>query len=142
MSFLVEQRIARIRPRGSKLFFPNLVLFVVCFVAAFFSGRLTEQWQNILLWTACGLVVFLFWFLPILRYASTFLEVTTTRVLYRSGLLGQKRQEVSLTKIKDVQLTKSRSISIVIDGQEPLVITGIPKHKMVAVEIDRLAAAI
>ena len=142
MSFLAEQRIARIRPRGSKLFFPNLVLFVVCFVAAFFSGRLTEQWQNILLWTVCGFLVFMFWFLPILRFTSTFLEVTTTRVLYRSGLLGQKRQEISLTKIKDVQLTKGRSISIVIDGQEPLVITGIPKHKMVAVEIDRLAAAI
>jgi len=56
--------------------------------------------------------------------------------------LGQKRREVSLTHIKDVQLTKGRSISIVVDGQEPLVITGIPKHKMVAVEIDRLAAAI
>lgn len=121
---------------------PNVLLFAVCFVAAFFSGRLTEQWQNIVLWTLCGLVVFLFWFLPVLRFASTFLEVTTTRVLYRSGLLGQKRQEVSLTKIKDVQLTKGRTINIVVDGQEPLVISGIPKHKMVAVEIDRLAAAI
>ena len=142
MSFLADQRIARIRPRGSKLFFPNVVLFFVCFAAAFFSGRLTEQWQSIVLWTSCGLVVFIFWFLPVLRFASTFLEVTTTRVLYRSGLLGQKRNEVSLTKIKDVQLTKGRSISILIEGQEPLVITGIPKHKMVAVEIDRLAAAI
>ncbi|MEY3677606.1 MAG: hypothetical protein RL351_833, partial [Actinomycetota bacterium] len=43
---------------------------------------------------------------------------------------------------KDVQLTKGRTISIVIDGQEPLVIAGIPKHKMIAIEIDRLAAAI
>jgi hypothetical protein len=73
---------------------------------------------------------------------STFLEVTTTRVLYRSGLMGQKRREVSLAQIKDVQLTKGRTISIVIDGQEPLVIPGIPKYKTVAVEIDRLAAAI
>jgi hypothetical protein len=78
----------------------------------------------------------------VLRFVSTFLEVTTTRVLYRSGLLGQKRREVSLTQIKDVQLTRGRSISIVVEGQEPFVITGIPKHKMVAVEIDRLAAAI
>jgi hypothetical protein len=51
-------------------------------------------------------------------------------------LLGQ-RQEVS-DKIKDVQLTKSRSISIVIDVGT-LVITGI-LHKMVAVEIDRLCS--
>jgi uncharacterized membrane protein YdbT with pleckstrin-like domain len=142
MSFLAEQRIARIRPRGSKLFFPNLFLFAACFAMAFFTGRLTEPWQYNVLWIVCGSVVFFFWFIPLLRFMSTFLEVTTTRVLYRSGLLGQKRREVSLTQIKDVQLTKGRTISIVIDGQEPLVITGIPKHKTIAVEIDRLAAAI
>jgi membrane protein YdbS with pleckstrin-like domain len=142
MSFLPEQRIARLRPRGSKLFFPNLFLFAACFAMAFFTGRLTEPWQYNVLWIVCGSVVFFFWFIPLLRFMSTFLEVTTTRVLYRSGLLGQKRREVSLTQIKDVQLTKGRTISIVIDGQEPLVIAGIPKHKTVAVEIDRLAAAI
>jgi len=142
MSFLAEQRIARIRPRGSKLFFPSAFLFAACFALAFFGGRLAEQWQYTVLYIIAGSVAFFFWFIPLLRFMSTFLEVTTTRVLYRSGLLGQKRREVSLTHIKDVQLTKGRSISIVVDGQEPLVITGIPKHKMVAVEIDRLAAAI
>ena len=142
MSFLAEQRIARIRPRGSKLFFPNLFLFAACFALAFFGGRLAEQWQYTVLYIVCGSAVFFFWFIPLLRFMSTFLEVTTTRVLYRSGLLGQKRREVSLTQIKDVQLTKRRTISIVVDGQEPLVIAGIPKHKMIAVEIDRLAAAI
>lgn len=142
MSFIAEQRIARIRPRGSKLFFPSVFLFAACFALAFFSGRLTEQWQYTVLYIVAGSVTFFFWFIPLMRFMSTFLEVTTTRVLYRSGLLGQKRREVSLTQIKDVQLTKGRSISIVVDGQEPLVITGIPKHKMVAVEIDRLAAAI
>lgn len=141
MSFLAEQRIARIRPRGSKLFLPNLFLFAACFAMAFFGGRLTEQWQNTLLWVGSGSVAFFFWFIPLLRFMSTFLDVTTTRVLYRSGLLGQKRREVSLTLIKDVQLTKGRTISIIIDGQEPIVIPGIAKHKTVAVEIDRLAAA-
>ncbi len=141
MSFLAEQRIARIRPRGSKLFLPNMFLFAACFAMAFFGGRLTEQWQNTLLWVGSGSVAFFFWFIPLLRFMSTFLDVTTTRVLYRSGLLGQKRREVSLTQIKDVQLTKGRTISIIIDGQEPIVIPGIAKHKTVAVEIDRLAAA-
>ncbi len=124
------------------MFFPNLFLFAASFALAFFGGRLTEQWQYTVLYIVCGSAVFFFWFIPILRFMSTFLDVTTTRVLYRSGLLGQKRREVSLTQIKDVQLTKGRTISIVVDGQEPLVIAGIPKHKMIAVEIDRLAAAI
>ena len=124
------------------MFFPNLFLFASCFTLAFFGGRLTEQWQYTVLYIIAGSVAFFFWFIPLLRFMSTFLEVTTTRVLYRSGLLGQKRREVSLTQIKDVQLTKGRTISIVVEGQEPLVIAGIPKHKMIAVEIDRLAAAI
>lgn len=142
MSFLAEQRIARLRPRGSRLFLPNLVLFLTSFVAAFFSGRLSEQWHYTVLWSVCGAIAFLFWLIPLLRYLSTYLEVTTTRVLFRSGLLGQNRRELSLTQIKDVQITKGRSISIIVDGQEPLVIRGIPKHKTVALEIDRLAAAI
>jgi hypothetical protein len=47
-----------------------------------------------------------------------------------------------LAQIKDVQINRSRSISIIVDGQDPLEIKGIPKYKMVAVEIDRLAASI
>lgn len=142
MSFLAEQRIARLRPRGSRLFLPNLVLFLVSFAAAFFSGRLTLQWHYTVLWSVCATIAFLFWLIPLLRYLSTYLEVTTTKVLYRSGLLGQHRRELSLTQIKDVQISKGRSISIIVEGQEPLLIRGIPKHKTVALEIDRLAAAI
>jgi phosphotransferase system HPr-like phosphotransfer protein len=84
----------------------------------------------------------LFWFIPMINYLSTFLEVTTTRVVYRKGLFGQQRREVSISSIQNVELTKGRSITITAEGQEPLVLTGIPKHKLVAVEIDRLAASI
>jgi membrane protein YdbS with pleckstrin-like domain len=142
MSFLAEQRIARLRPRATKLFIPNLVLFACCFAFAFFSGRLEEQWQYITLWSICAALALIFWLIPLLRFASTYLEITTTRLTYRSGLLGQNRRELSLAQIKDVQINRFRSISIIVDGQDPLEIKGIPKYKMVAVEIDRLAASI
>jgi membrane protein YdbS with pleckstrin-like domain len=142
MSFLADQRIAKIRLRGTRLFFPNLFLFIACFLASFFSGRLTEQWHYTVLWSICGAIAFLLWLIPLLRYLSTYLVISTTRVLFRSGLLGQNRREVSLSQIKDVQITKGRSISIIVEGQDPLVVRGIPKHKTVALEIDRLAAAI
>lgn len=119
-----------------------LVLFVACFALSFFAGRLTEQWQNITLLSLAGAAVFLFWFIPLIGYLSTFLEVTTTRVVYRQGLFGQKRREVSISAITNVELTKGRTITIQAEGQEPIVIPGIPKHKLVAVEIDRLAASI
>jgi len=142
MSFLVESRIARLRPRGSKLILPTLVLFIAAFVASFFSTSFTEPWQQITLWSICGAVSFFFWLIPVLRFFSTYLEITTSRVKYRAGLMGQNRKEVSLSQIKDVQISRGRSISLIIEGQEPFSIRGIPKHKTVAVEIDRLAASI
>ena len=142
MSFLAESRIARLRPRGSKLIMPTLVLFIAAFAASFFSTSFTEPWQQITLWSICGAVSFFFWLLPVLRFFSTYLEITTSRVKYRAGLMGQNRKEVSLSQIKDVQISRGRSISLIIEGQEPFSIRGIPKHKTVAVEIDRLAASI
>lgn len=142
MSFLAESRIARLRPRGSKLILPTLVLFLATFAASFFSTTFTEPWQQITLWTICGAVSFFFWLVPVLRFFSTYLEITSSRVKYRAGLMGQNRKEVSLSQIKDVQISRGRSISLIIEGQEPFSIRGIPKHKTVAVEIDRLAASI
>ena len=141
MSFLAESRIARLRPRGSKLILPTLVLFIAAFAASFFSTTFTEPWQQITLWSICGAVSFFFWLIPVLRFFSTYLEITTSRVKYRAGLMGQNRKEVSLSQIKDVQISRGRSISLIIEGQEPFSIRGIPKHKTVAVEIDRLAAS-
>ena len=142
MSFLAESRIARLRPRGSKLILPTLVLFISAFAASFFSTSFTEPCQQITLWSICGAVSFFSWLLPVLRFFSTYLEITTSRVKYRAGLMGQNRKEVSLSQIKDVQISRGRSISLIIEGQEPFSIRGIPKHKTVAVEIDRLAASI
>ncbi|MSZ22886.1 MAG: PH domain-containing protein [Actinobacteria bacterium] len=140
MSFLAETRIARLRPRGSKLILPTLVLFLAAFAASFFS--FPEPWQQITLWSICGAISFFFWLLPVLKFFSTYLEITSTRVKYRAGLMGQRRKEISLSQIKDVQISRGRSISLIIEGQEPFSIRGIPKHKMVAVEIDRLAASL
>jgi small-conductance mechanosensitive channel len=142
MSFLAETRIARLRPRGSRLILPTLVLFLAAFAASFFSTSFTEPWQQITLWSICGAVSFFFWLIPVLRFFSTYLEVTTSRVKYRAGLMGQNRIEVSLSQIKDVQISRGRSISLIIEGQEPFSIRGIPKHKTVAIEIDRLAASL
>ncbi len=141
MSFYTEQRLAKLRPRASQMFLPTLVLGLVSAVMSAFAGRLTEQWQQLTLWVVCGAVAFLFWLLPLLRYLSTFIEVTTTRVIVRSGLMGQHRQEISLSKIRDVEIGKGRVINLILDGQEVVEVKGVPRHKMVALEIDRLAAS-
>lgn len=121
---------------------PLFFLFLSCFAAAFLSLRFNEPWQLNVLLATCVLVALVFWLLPVLRFLSTYLDVTNVRVIYRAGLMGQTRFEIGLSQIKDVQLTRGRTMILVVEGQEPISIKGIAGYKKVALEIDRLAASI
>ncbi|MEO0027230.1 MAG: hypothetical protein RL716_561 [Actinomycetota bacterium] len=142
MTFFAEQRIAKLRPRGGKLFVPTAILGLDAAVFAFLANRFSEQWQLITEYAILGAVAFLFWLVPVLRYLSTYLEVTTSRVIYRSGLMGQKRFEVSLGQIAQVELAKGRAFTIFTKDGRTETVVDMPKAKMIAVEIDRLAASI
>lgn len=141
MTFLAETQIAKLRPRAGRLFWPSAALFLAAFALSFFTGRLTEQWQNIVLWSVTGAIAFLFWLIPLLRYLSSYVEVTSNRVISRAGLMGQNRREVSMLSIRQVELTRGRSITLYVEGEEALVLEGLPKHKLVAAEIERLSAS-
>lgn len=141
MTFLAETQIAKLRPRAGSLFWPGVALFIAAFALSFFTGRLTEQWQNIVLWSVTGAIAFIFWLIPLLRYLSSYVEVTSNRVISRAGLMGQNRREVSMLSIRQVELTRGRSITLYVEGEEALVLEGLPKPKLVAAEIERLSAS-
>lgn len=140
MNFIAEQRLARLRPRASKLFLPMVALFLAAFLLSFFAGRLSEQWQDIALWVTAGAIALILWLIPLLRYLSSYTEITNVRVLSRSGLMGQHRDEAKLSQVNKVELTRGRTITLHLNGEEPMVLTGVPKHKMVAAEIEALTA--
>lgn len=141
MNFIAEQRLARLRPRASKLFFPTAALFLAVFLLSFFDGRLKEQWQNIALWVITGAIALILWLIPLLRYLSSYTEITNVRVFSRSGLMGQHRDEARLSQINKVELTRGRTITLHVNGEEPLVLIGVPRPKMVAAEIEALTAS-
>ena len=141
MNFTAEQRLARLRPRASKLILPTAALFLAIFLLSYFSGRFSEQWQNITLWVGAGGIALILWFIPLLRYLSSFTEITNVRVLSRSGLMGQHRDEARLSQVNKVELTSGRTITLHLNGEEPMVLTSVPKHKMVAAEIEALTAS-
>ena len=141
MTFLAETQIAKLRPRAGRLFWPGFALFIAAFALSFFTGRLTEQWQNIVLWSVTGAIAVIFWLIPLLRYLSSYVEVTSNRVISRAGLMGQNRREVSMLSIRQVELTRGRSITLYVEGEEALVLEGLPKPKLVAAEIERLSAS-
>lgn len=139
-SFIESRRIARIRPRALRLFLPFLVLAIACFGVSFYSGRLPEQWMNITLYSVAGALAFFLWLIPVLRYLSSYVDLFTTRVLYRSGLMGQRRSEVNLSQVLDVRVGDGRRIQLTLTAGEIVELPALPKAKKLAAEIQALVA--
>lgn len=141
-SFIESRRIARIRPRAIRLFLPFLVLALACFGVSFYSGRLPEQWMNITLYSVAGALAFFFWLIPVLRYLSSYVDLFTTRVLYRSGLMGQRRSEANFGQVVDVRVGEGRRIQLTLAGGQIIELPALPKAKKLVAEIQALVAKV
>ena len=141
MSFQAELLLARIRPSRAKLVLPYCALFFSAALVGFYAGRLTEQWQNILVWSLAGLVAIMFWLVPVVNFLTHWSTVTTSRVSTRSGLFGQRNREVSISKISAAQAGPKRTVILMINGEEPFVLNKVPRPKLLASEINSLIAS-
>jgi membrane protein YdbS with pleckstrin-like domain len=141
-SFIESRRVARIRPRVIRLFVPFLVLAIACFAVSFYNGRLPEQWMTIALYSVAGAAAFIFWLIPVLRYLSSYVDVFTTRVLYRTGLMGQRRSEANFGLVKDVRLGNGRRIQLTLADGEIVELPALPKAKKLVAEIQALVAKV
>ena len=141
-SFIESRRLARIRPGAIRLFLPFMALAMACFGVSFYSGRLPEQWMNITLYSVAGAISFFFWLIPVLRYLSSFVDVYTTRILYRSGLMGQQRSEANFSQVTDVRIGEGRRIQLALTNGEILELPRLPKAKKLTAEIQALVAKV
>ena len=139
MSFEAEVLLVRLRKHGAVLILPTLALGVAAFLASFLSGKFAETWQNIVLYSVCGLIALLGFVVPWLRWITAWTDVTTTRVVQRSGLFGQNFRAVSMLSIESVELGPRRVISLFVSGGKSLEIEWVSNAKVVASEISRLA---
>jgi hypothetical protein len=140
MSFQSELLLARIRPPLIALVLPYLALFLAAALVGFYSGRLPEQWQNILVWTISGAIAVFFWLVPLIGYLTHWSTITTSRISTRSGLFGQRHREVSLSKISGAQAGPKQTLVLTVNGEEPFVLSRVPRPKSVAAEINALLA--
>jgi membrane protein YdbS with pleckstrin-like domain len=141
-SFIESRRLARIRPGAIRLFLPFLALAVACFGVSFYSGRLPEQWMTITLYSVAGAIAFFFWLIPVLRYLSSYVDVYTTRILYRAGLMGQQRSEANFSQVTDVRIGDGRRIQLALTNGEILELPRLPKAKKLTSEIQVLVAKV
>ena len=141
-SFIESRRIARIRPRAIRLFLPFLVLGASCFGVSFYTGRLPEQWMYITLYSVAGASAFIFWLIPVLRYLSAYVDLFTTRISYRAGLMGQRRTEAQFSQVTDVRLGDGRRIHLTLVSGEIIELPALPKAKKLVGAIQVLVAKV
>jgi hypothetical protein len=138
VSFEAEMLLGRFRARGSRLLVPTLLLALAAFLAMFLAGKITEQWINIAVYSVCGLLALFGFVFPTLRYLTSWTDITTSRVVSRSGLFGQNYRTVSFENIERVELSGSSRIVLYVAGESSLELIGLPKAKLIAQEISGL----
>ena len=88
----------------------------------------------------------LFWLIPLLSYLASYLELTSERLIFRSGFLGFRKRQLLLSELSSIEIQKEgrlgrQVISILsVDGTEYR-IGGYAKNKHLAAEIEAWAKA-
>jgi hypothetical protein len=135
--------VLRLKPKARRLFVPTLVLAVVSFALAFVVEQISAIDYNYAL-IAGGVIVVLFWFVPLLSYLACFLELTSERLVYRFGFLGLRKRQLQLSELSSIEIQKESAlggqvISILsVDGIE-FRVGGYAKTKHLAAEIEAWA---
>ena len=117
---------------------PTLVLGVVVGALSFFENRTLEPWQSVTAYAVASVLVIFAWIVPLVRQLVAWVEVSSSRLVWRDGLFGQRRREVSWHDVSSVEFARSR-VTVFIEGQEPLVLKGLPKSRQLARELQNLA---
>ena len=141
MSFESEYLLVRLRARGSRLLLPTFFLALAVFLVSYLNGRFPEQWQQITVYVVCGLIAFIGFLIPLIRYLTSWTDITSARLVSRSGLFGQHFREVSLANVIGVELAGVSRLTVSVRDEEDLVISGVPKLRLISSEITRLADA-
>lgn len=139
MSFQPEFRLLRMRPRVTVLGWPTIILAACAFALSALANRLPEPWMQDALYVAAGAIVCIFWLFPVIRYAATYFEVTSTRVIARRGLFGGKSSELNVGDVASVNHLGRGRILLTSKTGEELTLGPISKSKLVAAELAKLS---
>jgi hypothetical protein len=140
-----EYLVLRLKPKARRLFTPTLVLAAVSFVLASIVEQISATNYNYALIAGATIVV-LFWVFPVLSYLACYLELTSTRLVYRFGFLGIRKRKLLLSELSSIEIQKEgrlgrQVISILsVDGTE-FRVDGYAKSKHLAAEIEAFAKA-
>ena len=139
MAFQEEQIIARIRRSWFTLTFAFLALFAAATILSYVSNRAVETWLLYSAYAVCAVLALVFWLVPTIRHLNFYVELTTSRLIVRDGIFGQKTTELAIADIVSVELGRGRTIKIGRKSAEAVVLERMPKAKLLSAELRSLA---
>ena len=139
MAFQEEQIIARIRRSWFTLTFAFLALFLAAAILSYVSNRAVEPWILYSAYAGCAVLALVFWLVPTVRHLNFYVELTTSRLIVRDGIFGQKTTELAIADIVSVELGRGRTIKIGRKSAEAVVLERMPKAKLLSSELRSLA---
>lgn len=143
-----EQKYSVVRRNQSSLILPLVVLALACAAYFFFAPKLTDSVQQQILVGVVALVVFFFWLLPSIRLLTNRYELTSNRVISRSGLFGTRVSEIAWGEVTGVSisrgflawLNRSGNINLHREFGADFVLKGVPRAKRLSREIETFLA--
>lgn len=142
MAFQEEQIIARIRRSWFGLTFALLSLFLAAAILSYVSNRVLDDWLVYAAYAIASVLAVVFWLVPTIRHLNFYVELTTSRLIVRDGIFGQKTTELALADITSVELGRGRTIKLGRASGEPVVLERLPKAKLLATELRSLSGPV
>ena len=134
-----ETVVARLRPHVRGLVWPGILLLAIAGATGFFAGTLPEEWMNLAVLAAAGILVVFGCIVPWIRWMSSSYTITTRRTVVRSGLLTRERRELLHSRATDMTvrasplqaMVGSGDVRIGTRGEDPLVLRDVPSANLV-----------
>ena len=134
-----ETVVARLRPHVRGLVWPSILLLLLAGATGFFAGTLPEEWMNLAVLAAAGILVVFGCIVPWMRWMSRGYTITTRRTVVRTGLLVRERRELLHSRATDVtvrasplqSMVGSGDVRIGTRGEDPVVLRDVPSANLV-----------
>ncbi len=141
-----ERMVARVRPHARVLFWPTMLLIVVCAALGYVTSVLTVPWQQL---AALGIGVALIvvgWLMPVVFWLARNYTITSRRTILRSGVFVRSRQEVLHSRTVGVTVRKGAvqtvfgtgDVLLNVGTHRPVVLRDLPSPDLVASALHEL----
>ncbi|MEN9752400.1 MAG: hypothetical protein RL670_91 [Actinomycetota bacterium] len=110
---------------------PTLALVAVVFLYNALVSHFTQQWHWYLAWGLGGAITFLFWLVPVIRYAASWVEITTSQVIWHPGIFAAKTA-ISLHEVQSVESLRAGGIRVQGSNGQAIELRGFARGKLLA----------